>query len=127
MVKPTGETFMPHLNFLSFYGSALQVGARTARLHSMNIANADTPGYQARGIDFAEALNARLDGETAATPAQYVRGLPIGLDGNNVSLDYESVQASANAARQRESLACLKRDTEMLITALQPQSNGQGG
>lgn len=117
---------MPQLNALNYFGEALQVGARIARLTAANIANADTPGYKARSIDFSHALEASLQGG-APMKAQYVRGLPMGLDGNDVSLGYEAMQAAANATRLRESLAFLKGDTQSLITALRPQANGQGG
>ncbi|HYW76216.1 MAG TPA: flagellar basal body protein [Gammaproteobacteria bacterium] len=117
---------MPLLNSLNYYGQALEVGARVANLTAANIANADTPGYKARGLDFKRALDARLQTHDPVR-AQYVRGLPVGLDGNNVSLGYEAMQAASNAARMRESLAFLKGDTQSLITALRPQANGQGG
>lgn len=117
---------MPHLNSLAFFGNALEVSSRMRQLSASNIANADTPGYKARGIDFNKALDARLN-NGSPVPAQYVRGLPTGLDGNDVSLDYESVQAASNAQRMRESLAFLKSDTQSLITALRPQGNHQGG
>lgn len=119
---------MPQLDSINFYGDALVVCGRVARLIAANIANADTPGYKARGIDFNQALAAQLQDTAGAMPARYERGLPVGLDGNDVSLDYESVQAAANATRLRESLAFLNSDTQSLITALRPQASGtQGG
>lgn len=117
---------MPNLTSINFYGDALQVGARAQKLTSANIANADTPGYKARGLSFDQALQARLQANTPAA-AKYVRGLPMGLDGNDVSLDYESVQSASNAERMRESLNFLKGDTQSLITALRPQGHSSGG
>lgn len=117
---------MPNLSSITFYGDALQVGARAAKLTAANIANSDTPGYKARGINFDQALQARLNGDTPAK-AEYERGLPTGLDGNDVSLDHESVQSAANAQRMRESLSFLQGDTKSLITALRPQGKGGGG
>lgn len=117
---------MSQIGSIGYFGDALQVCAREREVIAADIANADTPGYKARGMDFAAALQARLQGADAP-PTQFVRGLPTALDGNDVSLDYESTQAAANATRLRESLGFLKADTGMLITALRPQGSGQGG
>lgn len=119
-------TQVSQMGFVRYFGAALQAGARERRVIATDIANADTPGYKAQGVNFDKALQARLQGANP-TPTQYVRGLPTGLDGNDVSLDYESTQAAANATRLRESLTFLKNDTASLITALRPQGNGQGG
>lgn len=117
---------MPTLDSINFFGSALEVSARVARLTAANIANADTPGYKARGIDFKSALSAKLNQE-AAPAAQYERGLPTGLDNNNVSLDHESINAASNAERMRESLAFLNGSTQSLLTALRPNKGSSGG
>jgi flagellar basal-body rod protein FlgB len=117
---------MPHLSSISFFGDALVTSARAARITAANIANADTPGYKARGLDFQHALEARLQGNEPVQ-AQYAHGLPMGLDGNNVSLDYESLQAAESATRIRESLTFLKNSTQSLITALRPESSHSGG
>ncbi len=45
---------------LGIHPQALVIRARRAELLASNLANADTPGYKARDIDFKEALNASL-------------------------------------------------------------------
>ncbi len=45
---------------LGIHPQALAIRARRAELLASNLANADTPGYKARDIDFREALNASL-------------------------------------------------------------------
>ena len=50
---------------LDFQGQALQLRSERQRLIASNIANADTPGYVARDMDFAKALQAA----TGALPA----------------------------------------------------------
>ena len=50
---------------LSFQGQALALRAERQQVLSSNIANADTPGYQARDMDFAAAL-ARQAGPAAS-------------------------------------------------------------
>ena len=45
-------------NSLDFQAQALTLRAERQRLIASNIANADTPGYVARDMDFASALRA---------------------------------------------------------------------
>ena len=56
-----------------FHGQALMLRAERQRLIAGNIANADTPGYQARDFDFAAALRAATGsaghGRRASLPA----------------------------------------------------------
>jgi flagellar basal-body rod protein FlgB len=58
------------------------------RLVASNIANADTPGYHTKDIDFQSALRDATDG--IQPQPQDVEGLKIKNDGNNVNLDREA-------------------------------------
>ena len=59
-----------------------------------NIANVDTPGYRTRDIDFRSALTQALDGSGPLAPeVREVPGLIERPDGNNVSLERESMLA----------------------------------
>ena len=62
---------------LQAQGAALGVLARRQQVLSANIANADTPGFQARDIDFAAALAqanaAQGPVTTVATSARHLR------------------------------------------------------
>ncbi|MFO0202891.1 MAG: flagellar basal body rod protein FlgB, partial [Alphaproteobacteria bacterium] len=51
---------------LNFHGQALTLRAERQKLIASNIANGDTPGYQARDIDFASALREATGASTAA-------------------------------------------------------------
>ena len=42
--------------YVSVHATALDVRARRGELIANNLANADTPGYQARDIDFRQAM-----------------------------------------------------------------------
>ena len=66
------------------------------RLVASNIANADTPGYKTKDIDFeTELLNA-----ADSTPMTHeVSGLVNKNDGNNVNLDREARLLAENALR----------------------------
>jgi flagellar basal-body rod protein FlgB len=51
---------------LEFHSQALVLRAERQRLIAGNIANADTPGYQARDFNFANALRQATAGQSAA-------------------------------------------------------------
>jgi flagellar basal-body rod protein FlgB len=66
------------------------------KLVARNIANVDTPGYKTQDIDFQSEL-----GRAAGSPPTIVEpaGLPTKNDGNNVSLDHESLLLAENDMR----------------------------
>jgi flagellar basal-body rod protein FlgB len=67
------------------------------KLVASNIANADTPGYKTKDIDFqAELENAS---NNLAPNVQEVSDLVVKNDGNNVNLDREARLLSENALR----------------------------
>jgi flagellar basal-body rod protein FlgB len=58
-------------NALDFQAKALVIRAERQRVIASNIANADTPGYTGRDINFKEAMSAALSGNPAAlVPSQ---------------------------------------------------------
>jgi flagellar basal-body rod protein FlgB len=66
------------------------------KLVASNIANADTPGYHTRDIDFQCEFENAVAGEPQTSE---VAGLQMKNDGNNVSLDRESRLLAENALR----------------------------
>ena len=67
------------------------------KLVASNIANADTPGYHAKDIDFRSEFENATAGQHPSvieTP-----GLSVKTDGNNVNLDREARLLSENAMR----------------------------
>lgn len=66
------------------------------KLVASNIANADTPGYHTKDINFQQEFQSAMNGSPEITEAQnlYMKG-----DGNNVSLDRESRLLSENDLR----------------------------
>jgi flagellar basal-body rod protein FlgB len=67
------------------------------RLVASNIANADTPGYKTKDIDFQAEFRNLIDGTSPHTAE--VGGLTVKNDGNNVSLDREARLLAENALR----------------------------
>jgi flagellar basal-body rod protein FlgB len=71
--------------------------AARQRVAAANIANADTPGYRTRDVEFRSALQNAAAGAPGSVTE--VRGLPAKNDGNNVSLDREARLLAENALK----------------------------
>ncbi len=54
---------------LGVHAKALAIYSRRAELLASNLANADTPGYKARDIDFKAALQSSMQSLSAKSPA----------------------------------------------------------
>jgi flagellar basal-body rod protein FlgB len=63
-------------DYLNFNQTALDVRSQRQQLLASNIANADTPNYKARDIDFASTLNKQLKA-TQSTNVAPVPGLTM--------------------------------------------------
>lgn len=84
----------------------LDVQSRRAQVVASNLANADTPGYQAQELDFAQYLKdasqEALTPHSANNPSLLKNsprlmpqtGLASGLDGNNVDAGHEMATLS---------------------------------
>ena len=57
-------------SLFGIHGIALELRSQRMGLLTSNIANAATPGYKARDIDFASALNARMAGMNSDKAAE---------------------------------------------------------
>jgi flagellar basal-body rod protein FlgB len=85
-----------------------------------NIANADTPGYKTKDIDFQSEFRSSL----AGGPQSFeVAGLPVKNDGNNVSLDRESRLLTENDMRFNLASNLLRSEVQSIRAALQSGSN----
>jgi len=67
------------------------------KLVASNIANADTPGYQTKDVDFENELQTQLSGSKPNVVE--VAGLKNKNDGNNVDMDREARLLAENALR----------------------------
>ncbi len=129
---------------LQFHQQALELRAFRQQLLASNIANADTPGYKARDIDFANALKAAIGGESQGvgptqTAPRHLGGNPGGgssgliserqalyrtptqpsIDGNTVEMDNERAQFADNAVRMEASLTFLNGQIKTMLAAIQ--------
>jgi flagellar basal-body rod protein FlgB len=71
-------------------GRQLNRAVARQQVAASNIANIDTPGYRAKEVQFAEALDASLNTEPADAPiVTDAEGLAARRDGNTVQMDRE--------------------------------------
>ncbi len=131
--------------YLSFNETALSLRAQRQELLASNIANADTPNYKARDIDFSSALQNALaskgaGGPLATTaPKHLPRGAATGdvlsngtpvlyrgegqgvVDGNTVDMDVERNQFADNALRYEAGITMINHQIKGLLAAIQGQ------
>jgi flagellar basal-body rod protein FlgB len=107
-------------------GRALDLTSLRQRLVSENTANIDTPGYQTRDIDFRGELQRALsvgEGEPAPVTVRVPRGLEERPDGNNVSIDRESLLMAQNQLQFQSEVAVLRSEFNRLQLAINGGSN----
>ena len=115
------------------HAQALQLRARRGELIASNLANADTPNYKARDLDFRNALeSAQSSTAMQATHAGHIaRGHTSGgaqtlyrvpsqssLDGNTVDTQLEKAKFSENAVRYQTTLRFLNGKISGLMKAI---------
>ena len=128
---------------IGFQRTALNLRSYRQELLASNIANADTPHYKARDVDFKAALNAALSGKSegagtvARTHAGHLPGLndagPHGgalryrseyqgaVDGNTVNMDIERAAFAENALQTEAMLTFISSRFKNLASAIQGQ------
>ena len=114
------------------HAEALQLRARRGEMLASNLANADTPNYKARDLDFRNALSEaqattalttthaghmRMQGGGSAQALYRVPG-QSSLDGNTVDTQIEQSKFAENAVRYRTSLRFLSGKISGLMTAI---------
>jgi flagellar basal-body rod protein FlgB len=91
------------------------------KLVASNIANADTPGYKTRDIDFQSEYQSAT---AAAAAAIEVPGLKNKNDGNNVSVDREARLLSENALRFNLASNLMRSEIRMVRSAIAEGKSG---
>jgi flagellar basal-body rod protein FlgB len=126
-------------NIFGIHEQALLLHGQRLSVLAANIANADTPNYKARDIDFAEVLGnsggqaalpvsvtnaAHLvmsDGEFAAGELKYRNPYQASLDGNTVEMPVEQAAFSENNVRYQASLQFVNSQISLLQFAIAGQ------
>jgi flagellar basal-body rod protein FlgB len=123
-----------------FHQAALNLRAARQELIASNIANADTPNYKAKDIDFTSALQGALQGSSEklsvattasghlagaagesvlGAPVMYRKPLQPSADGNTVDMDVERAQFADNALRYEASVRFVSDKAREVLAALQ--------
>jgi flagellar basal-body rod protein FlgB len=105
-------------NILGIHASALQLRAQRMTMLASNIANAATPNYKARDLDFAKALELVGNGRGADDAISYRIPVQPSLDGNTVELPTEQTAFAENALAYRSSLSFLSGRISTLTRAI---------
>jgi len=132
-------------NSLNFQAQALSLRAERQRVIASNIANADTPGYQARDFDVGQALRSSgvaagpssvvtlsstaqghlgLNGQpagSAQTTMLYAKPSQTNLDSNSVDMDRERASFADNTVHYEASLRFISGQVRTLLTAITGQ------
>jgi flagellar basal-body rod protein FlgB len=127
---------------LDFQSQALVLRSERQRLLASNIANADTPGYVARDMDFAsalreatgtpalQALRASLSalpgnaGGTAETQLRYAAPSQSNLDGNSVDMDRERASFADNSVKYEATLRFINAQVRTMLDAMKSHQQG---
>lgn len=102
----------------------LDLDTREIQLTSANMANIDTPGYRAQGMDFEAEMRQAMAGVDAgpdrmAAPRVFqVDGLIVRPDGNNVSMDRESLHLAEAQLKFKTGVALLKGQYAGIMNAI---------
>jgi flagellar basal-body rod protein FlgB len=100
------------------HATALQLRSQRMMMLASNIANAATPNYKARDLDFSKALELAQDGGSTDAAIQYRVPVQSSLDGNTVEMATEPTAFAENALAYRSSLAFLQGRIGTLTRAL---------
>lgn len=135
---------------LSFHQTSLRVRGQRQELIAANIANADTPNFKARDLDFAAAMQQAMsqnapaqtktnqitktsDKHFDALPTTHLQmtsgtGEPLyrpiiqgSVDGNTVDMDVERNQFVDNGIRYEASLTMINGQLKKMLAAIQGQ------
>lgn len=127
-------------NALGPHAQALQLRAQRTEVLAQNIANADTPGYLARDMDFSKVLARQLEntsgagggvrttharhiseghsGSSTAESLKYRMPLMPSFDGNTVDVQTEQAQFAENNLQFQASLRFLDGKFKGLMSAI---------
>ena len=121
-------------NALGIHPQSLVLREKRSELLASNLANADTPNYKARDLDFKAVLNNTLapaqsmerTHEGHFSPKQHLLGATVmyrnphlaSLDGNTVESHIEQAKYSQNAVQYQASLSFINGKFRGLMSAI---------
>ncbi|MBZ4201725.1 MAG: flagellar basal body rod protein FlgB [Methylovulum sp.] len=122
---------------LGIHPQALALREKRSEMIAANLANADTPNYKARDLDFSAVLqktmsstmglqqtqqgHLSLSNEILGAHLKYRNPNQVSLDGNTVEEHLEQANYSQNAVQYEASLQFLSNNFAGLMTAIKGQ------
>ena len=128
-------------DLLNFHQQALHIREQRQQVLASNIANADTPNYKARDLDFKAALQGALQGTgapggvtMATTEPGHLAGKPGmaadanllyrtpaqgSVDGNTVDIDAERAAFADNAVHYEFNLTRISQQIKSMLAVIQ--------
>lgn len=135
-------------DYMRFNETALSLRSTRQSVLASNIANADTPNYKARDVNFADALKNALDsksntipplqlertaathvagtapdngpGSIGGTALQYRTPAQGSVDGNTVDMDVERNEFLDNGIRYEAGVTSVNGQIKAMLNAIQP-------
>lgn len=127
---------------LNFQTQALVLRSERQRVLASNIANADTPGYKARDLDFVQALKEATGSMAAGNAlkttqpghlapsagargdAQMLYGAPsqTNLDNNSVDMDRERASFAENSLKYEATLRFINASVRTTLDSIKPHT-----
>jgi flagellar basal-body rod protein FlgB len=104
-------------------GRYLDLAVGQAKLTAENMANVDTPGYRAKGMDFEAEMRNAMSGVRQGSAPQPVHirpeeGLIARPDGNNVSMDREGLNLAEAQLKFRTGVTLMRLQNQMVMDAI---------
>ena len=137
---------------LDFHAQALSLRGERQRIIASNIANADTPGYQARDFDFATALRQATGHATGSAAGlagnsignniagnvmnpggasgrlqptlRYAVPAQTNLDSNSVDMDRERAAFADNAVKYESTLRFINGTVRTMLDSMKSHTQG---
>ena len=108
-------------------GRYLDLATSEIKLTAANMANIDTPGYKAVGLDFEAEMRQALgdvNKGSSGRPARVrvVDGLISRPDGNDVSMDREGLNLAEAQLKFRVGVTLLRAENQRVMDAIQADS-----
>jgi flagellar basal-body rod protein FlgB len=108
-------------------GRYLDLATSEAKLTAENMANIDTPGYRAMGMDFEAEMRQAMTQVERGSAAQPVRlkavdGLIARPDGNNVSMDREGLNLAEAQLKFRIGVTLMRSENQRVLDAIHADS-----
>ena len=117
----------PDLKILDTVSALARHSAERHKVLSQNIANADTPGYRARDLEPFEEFYSQVRQQGGIMPAMGEDAFPvvemkthsvISPNGNNVSLDEQTMEAAGAKGQHDMAMAVYRKTLDLFRMAL---------